>query len=67
MNLAPTGFGILSLLLAIPVFGAIVIALIPEEFQKAVAGRREKLTDGQSNIGCPTCGLGKKAAVVAAR
>jgi NADH-quinone oxidoreductase subunit M len=32
----PTGFGILSLLLAVPLFGAVMVALIPEAFVKAV-------------------------------
>lgn len=32
----PTGFGILSLLLAVPLLGALFIALIPEVYEKAV-------------------------------
>ncbi|MBS1713920.1 MAG: NADH-quinone oxidoreductase subunit M [Armatimonadetes bacterium] len=36
MNLEPTGPGILSLLLALPVLGAVLIALIPSQFPKAV-------------------------------
>lgn len=38
MTTEPTGFGILSLLMAIPIIGAIIIALIPEEFHKAIKG-----------------------------
>ena len=38
MSPVPTGFGILSLLLALPILGALAIALIPEEFSKAVKG-----------------------------
>jgi len=38
VNLEPTGLGILSLLMALPLLGAIAIALIPEEFSKAIKG-----------------------------
>jgi NADH-quinone oxidoreductase subunit M len=34
----PTGFGFLSVLLAIPLLGAILVACIPEQFGKAIKG-----------------------------
>lgn len=32
----PTGFGLLSLLLAVPLFGAVVVSLMPEAYSKAI-------------------------------
>lgn len=42
------------------------IPLSEEEFQQAVAKRRDELTEGRTQIGCPTCGVGKKTPVVVA-
>ncbi|MBS1724472.1 MAG: NADH-quinone oxidoreductase subunit M [Armatimonadetes bacterium] len=36
--MTPTGFGLLSLLMLVPVLGALVIAFIPEQFPKAIKG-----------------------------
>ncbi len=38
MNIEPTGFGILTLLLAVPLLGAVMLALIPNQFEKAIKG-----------------------------
>jgi NADH-quinone oxidoreductase subunit M len=38
MDYPNTGFGILSLLLAVPLVGAIVLASIPDQFEKAIKG-----------------------------
>jgi hypothetical protein len=44
------------------------VPLSDEEFEQAVAKRRDQLTEGRTQIGCPTCGVGrKKPAVVAGR
>ncbi len=38
MTMEPTGFGLLSVLLALPLMGAVAIALIPEKYSKAIKG-----------------------------